>query len=54
MYFDSKIYDDVMEQSDKSLYQWTTTMYIVLGMLLLVAGIGLLNFANGMLYAKKK
>lgn len=53
MYFDSKIYDDVMEQSDKSLYQWTTTMYIVLGMLLLVAGIGLLNFANGMLYAKK-
>lgn len=52
--FDGRIYDDVMEQSDRIVSQWTTTMHIVLAMLLIVAGIGLLNSANRMLLARKK
>ncbi len=52
--FDGIIYDDVMEQSNRIVSQWTTTMHIVLAMLLIVAGIGLLNSANGMLLTRKK
>lgn len=52
--FDGIIYDDVMEQSNRIMSQWTTTMHIVLAMLLIVAGIGLLNSANGMLLTRKK
>lgn len=52
--FDGIIYDDVMEQSNQIVSQWTTTMHIVLAMLLIVAGIGLLNSANGMLLTRKK
>lgn len=54
IYFDGSIYDDVMEQSDQIVSQWTTTMHIVLAMLLIVAGIGLLNSANGMLLTRRK
>lgn len=52
--FDWSIYDDVMEQSELKVSQWTTTMHIVLGILMIVAGIGLLNSARGMLYTRKK
>lgn len=52
--FDGRIYDDVMEQSDHTISQWTTTLHIVLAMLMIVAGIGLLNSAKGMLLARKK
>ncbi len=49
-----KIYDDVVENSKHMVSQWTTTLHVVLAMLLIVAGIGLLNSANGMLLARKK
>jgi len=52
--FDWSIYDDVMEQSDLKVSQWTTTIHIVLGILLIVVGIGWLNSAKGMLHTKKK
>ena len=52
--FDGRIYDDVMEQSNRIMSQWTTTMHIVLAMLLIVAGMGFLNSANGMLLTRKK
>lgn len=52
--FDGTIYDDVVEQSEHTALQWTTTLHIVLAMLLIVAGIGLLNSAKGMLLARKK
>lgn len=52
--FDGTIYDDVMKQSDHILHQWTTTLHIVLAMLMIVAGIGLLNSAKGMLFARRK
>lgn len=52
--FDGSVYDDVMEQSDHTIAQWTTTLHIVLAMLLIVAGIGLLNSAKGMLLTRKK
>ena len=49
-----KIYDDVVENSKHMVSQWITTLHVVLAMLLIVAGIGLLNSANGMLLARKK
>ena len=52
--FDWNIYDDIMEQSGLMVSQWTTAMYIVLGMLLAVSGAGLLNSARGMLYTRRK
>lgn len=52
--FEWSIYDDVMEQSNLMVSQWTTTMHIVLGMLLIIAGIGWLNSARGMLYTRRK
>ena len=52
--FDWFVYDDMMEQSEHIVAQWTTTLHIVLIMLLIVAGIGLLNSANGMLLAREK
>lgn len=52
--FDWIIYDDIVEQSDNTLFQWTTTLHIVLAMLLIVVGIGLLNSAKGMLLTRKK
>lgn len=52
--FEWNIYDDIMEQSNLKVSQWTTTMHIVLGMLLIVASIGLLNSAGGMLYTRRK
>ncbi len=52
--FEWCIYDDVMEESARICRQWTTSLHVVLVMLLIVAGIGLLNSANGMLLAKKK
>ena len=48
------IYDDVMEESARICRQWTTSLHVVLVMLLIVSGIGLLNSANGMLFARKK
>lgn len=52
--FDETIYDDAKEQNDHLIHQWTTTLHIVLAMLMIVAGIGLLNSAKGMLLARKK
>jgi len=52
--FEGSIYDDVIERSEHTVYQWRTTMHIVLGMLMIVAGIGLLNSAKGMLLTRKK
>lgn len=52
--FTETIYDDVKEQNDHLIRQWTTTLHIVLAMLMIVAGIGLLNSAKGMLLARKK
>lgn len=52
--FEWSIYDDVMEQSEFKVYQWTTIMHIVLGMLMIVTGIGWLNSAKGMLYIRRK
>lgn len=52
--FDGSIYDDIMEQSDHIKSQWTTTLHIVLAMLMIVAGIGWLNSAKGMLLARRK
>lgn len=52
--FEGSIYDDIMEESDHVRYQWTTTLHIVLAMLMIVAGIGLLNSAKGMLLARRE
>ena len=52
--FEWCIYDDVMEESVRICRQWTTSLHVVLVMLLIVSGIGLLNSANGMLFARKK
>ncbi len=52
--FDWNIYDDIMEQSGLMVSQWTTAMYIVLGMLLAVSGAGLLNSARGLLCTRRK
>ena len=52
--FTEMIYDDTKEQNDHLIRQWTTTLHIVLAMLMIVAGIGLLNSAKGMLLARKK
>lgn len=52
--FEWCIYDDVMKASVRICRQWTTSLHVVLTMLLIVSGIGLLNSANGMLFAKKK
>ncbi len=52
--FDGTIYDDTIEQTDHIIYQWTTTLHIVFGLLMVVAGIGWLNSAKGILLARRK
>ena len=47
------MYDDIVEDSKHMGSQWTTTLHVVLNMLLIVAGIGLLNSANGMLLTRR-
>lgn len=47
------MYDDIVEDSKHMGSQWTTTLHVVLIMLLIVAGIGLLNSANGMLLTRR-
>lgn len=52
--FDWCIYDDMMEKSARMVAQWNTSLHVVLIMLLAVAGIGLINSANGMIMTRKK